>query len=390
MKRLLPFVLVMLALGAAAILHLMKPEAVRAPVTIAAVAVETEILQSESVFLTVESQGTVEPRTRTNLVSEVSGTILSVSDKFVVGGKFEAGELLLRVDPTDYQVALQRAEALLKGAEAQLIFEKARSAQAKKEWEFTGRPLSEAPLLALRVPYLAEAEANIEQAKAEVERARVKLEKTRIKAPYNGIISRKNVDIGQFVSAGIPLAETFAVDFVEIRLPLSDQDLSKMSDLDFTDALRGKKVNLLGFANGRSSSWEGRAERFERVVEQTNRSQYLVVRVGNPYDLKDLNSRANPLLVGTFVTADFVGRELPNVFKLRRSGLIQGDRVALIEANSRLKLVDVELTYADDNYYYVSGLDESSEIVTSSIGIPVDGMVVEVKNASKGESLSRG
>jgi len=300
------------------------------------------------------------------------------------------GELLLRVDPTDYQVALQRAEALLKGAEAQLIFEKARSAQAKKEWEFTGRPLSEAPLLALRVPYLAEAEANIEQAKAEVERARVKLEKTRIKAPYNGIISRKNVDIGQFVSAGIPLAETFAVDFVEIRLPLSDQDLSKMSDLDFTDALRGKKVNLLGFANGRSSSWEGQAERFERVVEQTNRSQYLVVRVGNPYDLKDLNSRANPLLVGTFVTADFVGRELPNVFKLRRSGLIQGDRVALIEANSRLKLVDVELTYADDNYYYVSGLDESSEIVTSSIGIPVDGMVVEVKNASKGESLSRG
>ena len=252
-----------------------------------------------------------------------------------------------------------------------------------------GRPLSEAPLLALMIPYLAEAEANIEQAMAEVERARVKLEKTRIKAPYNGIISRKNVDIGQFVSAGIPLAETFAVDFVEIRLPLSDQDLSKMSDSDFTDALRGKKVSLLGFANGRSSSWDGQAERFERVVEQTNRSQYLVVRVGNPYDLRDSNSRANPLLVGTFVTADFVGRELPNVFKLPRSGLIQGDRAAVV-ANSQLKLVDVELMYADDNYYYVSGLDENSEIVTSSLGIPVDGMLVEVKNTSKGESLSRG
>jgi hypothetical protein len=46
--------------------------------------------------------------------------------------------------------------------------------------------------------------------------------------------------------------------------------------------------------------------------------------------------------------------------------------------------------YADDNYYYVSGLDENSEIVMSSIGIPVDGMIVEVKNTSKGESLSRG
>ena len=114
------------------------------------------------------------------------------------------------------------------------------------------------------------------------------------------------------------------------------------------------------------------------------------MRVGNPYDLEDYNSRANPLLVGTFVTAGFAGRELPNVFKLRRSGLIQGDRVALVEANSRLKLVDVELMYADDNYYYITGLDENSEIVTSSLGIPVDGMVVEVKNTSKGASLSRG
>ncbi|HCK12974.1 TPA: hypothetical protein DHW51_02535 [Candidatus Poribacteria bacterium] len=90
------------------------------------------------------------------------------------------------------------------------------------------------------------------------------------------------------------------------------------------------------------------------------------------------------------MTADFAGRALPNVFKLPRSGLIQGDRVALVKANSRLKLVDVEQMYADDNYYYVSGLDENSEIVMSSIGIPVDGMIVEVKNTSKGESLSRG
>ena len=61
-----------------------------------------------------------------------------------------------------------------------------------------------------------------------------------------------------------------------------------------------------------------------------------------------------------------------------------------MKANSRLKLVDIELMHADDNYYYVSGLDENSEIVMSSLGIPVDGMVVEVKNTSKGESLSRG
>ena len=149
MKRIIPFALILGALAMAVALHLAKPKPTRAEITLASVAVQTQNIQAETVFLQVNSQGNVTPRTRTSLVSEVSGTVLEVSEKFVVGGKFSRGDILLEIDPTDYKVALQRSEALLKGAEAQLIFEKARSAQAKKEWEFTGRPLEEAPSLSL-------------------------------------------------------------------------------------------------------------------------------------------------------------------------------------------------------------------------------------------------
>ena len=128
--------------------------------------------------------------------------------------------------------AYKEAERLLnenrslldKISEALLEFERARVFQARKEWAMTGRPEAEAPALALRKPYLAEAEANLLQALAEVKQAKVKLARTSIRAPYAGMVTKKNIDIGQYVTLGSRLGEIFATDFVEVRLPLTDQD----------------------------------------------------------------------------------------------------------------------------------------------------------------------
>ena len=208
----------------------------------------------------------------------------------------------------------------------------------------------------------------------------MKLNKTIIKAPYDGIVYRKNADIGQYVTIGIPLAETFAIDFVEVRLPLSEQDLSMMNDADFTDNLYGKDVILRGQVNGRDASWTASAERFERVIDEVNRSQYLVARVDDPYGLQASDNSDNPLYVGTFVTAEFKGRQLNNVFKLPRSGLIKGNRVGTVDANDELRLLDVEIIHADDEYYYVTGLTGELAVVVSSLGTPVDGLKVQIKN----------
>ena len=93
----------------------------------------------------------------------------------------------------------------------------------------TGRPAEEAPLLALREPYIEEAQARLLQAEAEVKQAQIKLERTKIRASYAGMVSAKSVDIGQYVSVGTNLGETFAIDFAEVRLPLTKRDLSKMN-----------------------------------------------------------------------------------------------------------------------------------------------------------------
>ena len=383
MKKFVPVLLVLGAIMLAILMSALKPEPLKAEEPEAALAVKTQILNRTEVTLSVESQGTVRPRTRTTLISEVSGTVLEVSDYFIVGGSFDAGDMLMRLDPTDHEVALQRAKAQLISANALLELEKARAVQAKKEWEMTGRPESDAPILALRKPYLAEAEANILQAKAQLKQAELKLQRATIRAPYAGMVSLKSVDVGQYVTTGSRLGETFAIDFVEVRLPLTEKDLSQMETMSFQNSDVVNTVVLSGSANGNPASWSAVIVRTEGVVNELNRSQYVVARISNPYRLNQTQTASTPpLLVGTFVTAKLKGKTLDNVFKVPRSALLQGSKVAVVDDMQRLRINSVNVVFSDEGYYYVSeGLKEDAEVVVSAIGTPIEGSKLEIKNS---------
>jgi multidrug efflux system membrane fusion protein len=383
MKKYVPLLLVLGAIAVTVIMFLSQPEPVKAAAPEAALAVKTQILKSTSVTLEVESQGTVQPRTRTTLISEVSGAVLEVSEQFIVGGTFGAGDVLLSLDPTDYEVALQRAEAQLISANAKLELEKARAIQAAKEWQMTGRPQSEAPILALRKPYLAEAEANILQSKAEVKRAKQKLEKTKIRAPYAGMVAFKSADVGQYVTTGSRLGETFAIDFVEVRLPLTERDLARMDALTFKGIPSESMVTLSGSVNGKQREWLAEVVRSEGVVNEINRSQYLVARMSDPYGISGSgDSVSPPLLVGTFVTAKLKGKVLEDVFELPRSALLQGSKVATVDSQTRMNIRAVDVIFSDDSFYYVTGLNDGVQVITSALGTPIEGLKLLLRNSS--------
>ena len=371
---------VLAALFLAVMMNVLQPDAEKTSEPEAAIAVKTEIVNRAQLAMHVESQGIVAPRTRTRIISEVSGLVLDVADAFVVGGTFKAGDMLLKLDPTDYEVALQRAEAKVISFKALMELENARSVQAEKEWGMTGRPTSEAPLLALRRPYLLEAEANLLQAKAEVRQAEIKLSKTIIRASYAGMVSEKLADIGQFVTMGTAIGETFAIDFVEIRLPLSEKDLTMMDGLSSQVELRKKQITLTGTVDGIVTSWLATLARSEGVVDELNRSQYIVARVADPYGLDD-NDRQVPLRVGTFVKASIQGKVLKDVFKVPRSALLEGSRIGLVDDQALLKIISVEVASTDDNHYYISeGLQDGHQIVTSALGTPIEGLKLRIKN----------
>ena len=389
MKKVMPGIIVLAAIVIALIMGQLKPRSLQSEMTDVGVAVTTEPLQLTEVKLQVRSQGTVLPRTRTTLISEVSGLVVEVAPQFVVGGTFAKGDVLIRLDPTDYEVAKQHADALLMSAQAQLLSEQARSAQAKKEWQMTGRPLEDAPVLALRAPFLAEAESRLLQAKAEVRQAELKLRRTVIRAPYRGMVSIKSVDVGQYVTIGSRLGETFAIDFAEVRLPMTARDLSMMGPVAYTDDKKtsSRAVQLRGSVNGQESTWDAKLVRSEGTVEQRNRTQYVVAQINDPYNMQQ-NPDKLPLLMGTFVEVQIAGRTIDKVYALPRHALRSGNRVATVDAEQRLDLKKVEFTFEDQSYYYLnSGLEGAVEVVTSNLGVMVQGMRLNPKNNLKSDAL---
>ena len=376
-KILLPLAIIAGAVVLSSLMFVFKPAPPKLESPETALAVETIVLGKTTTRLTIQSQGTVLPRTRTTLISEVSGAVLEVSPQFVVGGVFKAGDVLMQLDPTDYKVALQRAEARLISMNAQLSFEQARSAQAEKEWAMTGRPASEAPLLALRKPYLAEAKANVLQAEAEVLQAQQKLDKTTIRAPYAGMVSEKMADIGQFVATGSKLGEIFAIDYGEVRLPLTKRDLAKLDLGAISTGSASSAVTLSASVGGSEVQWDALLVRSEGVVDQRNRAQYLVAQIDDPYNIRQVGDRP-ALLMGTFVRATIAGKKLDKIFAVPRHALLEGDNIAAVDEDNRLRLKKVEKVFGDDQFYYITnGLEEGVEIIVSAVGIAIDGMRVK-------------
>ena len=375
--KFLPLIVIIVAFGIAGLMSLTKPDSLELESPNREVAVKTAVIQKSQVQLKVKSQGTVQPLTKTMLVSEVSGIVMALAPQFEVGGTFTKGDVLIKLDPADYQVAKQRADAQLQSAKAQLLSEQARSTQAKKEWEMTGRPLSEAPVLALRTPFLAEAQSRLLQAQAEVKQAELKLQRTVIRAPYAGMISATMVDVGQYVTIGARLGETFAIDFAEIRLPMTDKDLSKLgwnSTSADQSIFNKNKVQLKSTVNGKSVTWQAVLVRSEGTIEQSSRVQYLVAQVADPYNIKGVVDRPR-LLIGSFVEAMVSGKMIDDVYTLPRHALRSNNRVATVDSDQRLKLLAVDYTYEDHaNYYVNAGLEGQIEVVTSGMGIMVDGM----------------
>lgn len=352
-----------------------EPAAEQAPL------VRTMSATPTNVQLIVHSQGTVQPRTRITLSPEISGIVSDVSPALVPGGFFEKGEVLVKIEPKDYELAVTQAVARVIAANAALVREKAEAEVARAEWDEL-RAGQTPSALTLREPQLAEAQAALASAEASVEQAKRELEKTQLKAPFAGRVSSENVDVGQFVNRGTPLAELQSVKTAEIRLPIPP-DEAGYADLPipWREGMGGGRpeVRLSGRLGTREYVWTGRVVRTESELDQKTRMIIAVAQVDDPYQ-KNPDVNRPPLLAGLFVQAQIVGRKLENVFDIPRIALRGRDTLLLVETvgdEHRLRFRQVEVLRAErDRVVIRGGLEAGDQVCLSPLETPVDGMKV--------------
>jgi RND family efflux transporter MFP subunit len=340
-------------------------------------------VRREDFRLTVRSQGTVAPRTESDLVPEVSGRVVAVSPSLTAGGFFEEGEVLLAIDPRDFELAIVGARAEIARAELALAREEAEAEVARREWEDLGK--GEPSSLVLREPQLAQARANLEAAKAALEQAERDLERTKLRAPYRGRVREERVDVGEFVLRGTPVASLYAVDVAEVRLPLEDRDLAYL-DLPLHGESRGKAPEVILRAEfaGRPHAWTGRIVRSEGEIDPRSRLVTVVAQVADPYG-RDENAGRAPLTSGLFVEAEILGKLAKDVVVLPRAALRGPDEVFVVDAENRLRRRRVGVLRADRETAVVAeGLAAGERVCLSPLDAPVDGMKIRAASEESG------
>ena len=340
------------------------------------------MLTTESVQFSINSQGVVKPSIETTLVVQVSGVITDVSPVFAGGGVFQKGDVLIRIDDSDYRVALRQAEATLAASEARLTEEEARSSAEKKSWLRTGRKLEDAPELLLREPFVAEARAQVNAAGAQLDKAKRDLERTVIRAPYDGMVRDREVNLGQFLSTGAQVGTVFSVDTSEVRLPLKPADLAFI-DLPAAgrDVSTDISVTLSQTLGGRQVNWNAWLARVEGTVDERSRMHYVVAKVSDPYALKPVSQSkpAEPLKVGSFVTARIQGGEVPGLFRIPRRAVYADGKILVIDEHNSLRYRQIRPVYADNEMVFVKeGLKEGERLCLTPLTNPVEGMKVRL------------
>jgi RND family efflux transporter MFP subunit len=339
-------------------------------------AVEVQIAEATRHTYRIQSQGTALPRTSIRLVSEVSGKVVSVAESFDVGQIFAKGDVLLKIDARDYELALAQARSQVAQAQLRLQMEVKEADVVRREWQLLNQ--GEPTGLQAREPQLASARAALEAALAAEEAAKRNLDRCEIRAPFDGMVARAGVRPGQFAALATPLGELFATDVAEVRLPLI------ASDLSFIDLPRpGAKV-ALGQApkvtlSGWGAEWVGRVVRSEGTVDPLNRMVYVVAQITDPYGLP--NDTVAPLRSGMFVQASIEGRTQEGVVVLPRHALRGKNQVWIVSEN-KLTFRTVKVAFADAKQVIVAaGIQQGEQVVVSLLAAVVDGMGVKVREA---------
>ena len=310
--------------------------------------------------LRVRTQGTVRAKTQVELAAQVAGRVVKVSENFADGGFFQAGDILLTIEPDDYEFALARTEAALAQAEQRLAEERGRSRQAEREWRELGS--AEANDLFLRKPQLRAAELAVTAAEADVAAAKLALDRTIIRAPFDGRVLQKRADVGQFVGNGTPLAQVYAIEALELRLPVSDAQLALLPEslLTSSGGLVGASVAITVNIGDKVWNFSAPIVRAEAEIDRRSRVANLIAEFSGSPEIKEGRPQLTP---GVFARAEIMGRPVPGVIELSNSALSPDGHILVVNEQSVLERRDVAVVNREKDRVWISGIGEGEAVV---------------------------
>lgn len=358
-----------------------EPTAERETATLSrAMLVEVMPAEYGSFRPTIVETGTVAPAREVQLAPEVDGRILELHPDFTPGGFIQAGEMVLRIDPADYENALSQRKNELKQAQTDLALEMGRQQVARRDFELLGQrlPAGENNLV-LREPQLAAAETRVEAAEAAVEQAQLNLDRTELRSPFDAQILARNVNLGSQVSRGMPVAEVVGVDQYWVMATVPP---SKLPFIQFpTGDAPGAPVELVKRSAGNLAvTRSGQLYRLVGELEPNTRLAKVVIEVEDPLSRTEASAGKTPLLVGEFLEVRIRGKTLEDVARMPIDYLRKNETIWVMNEDDALEIREPEILFKDAQHAYLrSGLKGGERVVTSSLSRVTEGAELRVE-----------
>ena len=375
-KAIITIAVLLAAVAAAAGIIMSRPMPEQLTVSETTSAIRAMTVVKESLRLKIRSEGTVTPKTQTNVIPEIKGRVTWISPNLVVGGYFQAGDLLVTIDAADYEARTGLAQAQLLRAEAEL--EHKRFELQRLQTLIKDNLVSQSNLEnAARAHKIAK--ANVIESKINLAQAERDLGRTKITAPFEGMVRSESIDIGQFVQQGAPIASIYASDAVEVRLPIVNAQLAYLDPANLQrgelDPATAPMIRLTARYAGTSFVWRGQLARTEGEIDAQSRMITAVARVRQDNQSPDVP----PLQVGAFVAAEIEGQYLDDIVRLPRAALRPNSQVLIIDGDNRLRFRAVNVLRLENDFVIIDSGLESGEVVNlSPIQTVVDGMRVSL------------
>lgn len=328
---------------------------------------------------TVVAYGEVRPAVRTELVAQVGGRITAISASFIEGGAFEPGQVLLNIEDTDYLAVVDERQARVAAAKVDREQALADADVARKQLAGQKNPSP----LALKEPQVARAQAALKAAETALSLAQTNLERTQITLPFSGRVQRQSADLGQYVGPGKVLGTVFGTDIAEVRLALTDNQLSSLGvPIGFSgEGKAALSVTLSAVVGGDPHYWQGQLVRIDAAIDPGTRSVYGTVRIEDPYG--GSSEGVMPLAVGLYVDAEVEGRPIIDAVQIMAEGLRAGDEVFVLDGEGLLDVRKVEVVHRNRSTVLLSsGVEAGDLIIVSAIRNPIRGMRLQTIDAA--------
>ena len=311
---------------------------------------------ASSIQLSLSTTGEVYARSEVPMIPQVNGIVEWVSPALRDGGSFTSNEPLMRIDPIDLKLALDQAEANLETAEANQELKEAESYSAQENWRLL-HPEEPVPVLVSKAPQLRQARAAIQVAEVAVELADLNLARTSFELPFSGRVKETRLGVGQLVTRGQSFGTAYALDAIEVRVPVSEVELAKLVPT----------AGRTGVVSIHSKLFNVVVDRVSAQLDQRSRATDVFLTIVDPHDL----------VPGQFVNVMLEGRTENNVYRIPQAAEQAGSKLWIVQDGMLQEVVPVILS-REDNELIISAFDYGDGLVVGAVTNAYTGMKVAI------------